>query len=299
MTKLDDAFSIEFEITPPGGRSYDYYDDEADEDSDYTDYMHACESLRREVGLPGNTGSDADGPELRISLITWNQWPKVQELCRKLRAKGYWASEACGAHVHFDVRRFLTAEYEDESDYCGGVYSRINALKALSPAYGRFLCAWVGFEESLFRICKTSSHRISDWTNPLRGRRFITAQQGAPMESSMQFFSRFFQGSEERGQLQVLRSTGKYSLYPITYYGSAEVRMHDGTLNDTRLAAWIELVQTMMHGAEQYPLTFYKEMEALGETDKRTQYGLFKDWVQELDPTGGKNLITILERENP
>lgn len=297
--KTEDAFSIEFEITPPGHRSSRYWDDD-DDYNDYEDeyegYIDACEKVRKSVGLPGSTGSDADGPELKISLVTWKDWPKVAELCRILREKGYWASSATGAHVHFDVRKYFDAQFEQYTNCYGDPYYQIAEVRKIAPEYGRFLCAWLGFEESLFKICKTSGNRQMDWSEPLSHRSFHP-EQGARLESSMQFFSRFFEGSENLQHLQILRSTGKYSLFPVTHYGSAEVRMHNGTLNDVRLAAWIELVQTMMYGAKNYSLQFYKEVQHLGQTaHKKDQYDLFKSWLTEIDPEASA-FITILEKE--
>lgn len=266
--KLNEAFSIEFEITPPGPGCGD-----AD-----------CVTALQESGLPGDLGHDADGPELRVSLIKWPDWPKVEAMCAQLRAKGYTASSRTGTHVHFDIRKYIKAQFIESYDYDG---EYLQYLDQVSTKYGRFLYAWAIFESALYNVCKTSYHRQEQWARSIR------KDGGA---AGYRFYRRFFDGSSSPVSLDELRDVKKCSLWPISNFGSVEVRMHNGTLNTTRLGAWIELVQTMLGGAHRFPLDYYDEIRSARPHTRRLP--AFRKWMQEIDPVNAPQFLTVLDKED-
>jgi hypothetical protein len=190
-------------------------------------------SLPRKFGVTtdgslGYHGLEILTPPARGSALVED----VTQAMETLKAAGYITSEACGLHVHIDLR-----DKKNDPRYL----SRLFAL---------------GFatEDLLYSMQETNRHE-NHYSVPLRKAYPFFAAKGKAVDFEYVYNKRE-KDSYSKRLLQARRHEKwgnrylGFNFHSVYFRGTLECRIHEGTLEPERILGWADTLQTIMKRAE-------------------------------------------------
>jgi hypothetical protein len=190
----------------------------------------------------------------------------IETTCRGIRNAGYYATEACGLHVHLDMRG-----REHDGAYLGRLFAMFYAVEGM-------LYDMVDGERRYSEYCTPLSDAWETAGEHARkgATRFLGDWHGVIRDHYR----------DRREYAYAVRRNGQEHYHPSRYYGvnfhavpsngTLEIRIHHGTTDPTAILNWIALIQSVMDTADKRFPT-YAKCERLAQT-----YAPTYAWVNEV-----------------
>lgn len=201
---------------------------------------------------------DGGGIELSTPVCTWAEWPSVSTVMRRLAPLGHTSTQA-GFHLHLD-----------NSDF-----SETNCLRTTA--------LWCALEEVLFRLVSRS--RRSNWAcerllNNLRWENLLDVVRTPDWDRTQAFFSRYLDGV-------------RYGFVPHSHHGTFEIRIHQSTMNPTKVRHWVLLMQAFVAASKELDARWIRHAFHLPVAEKLIKLlELVDTW---LPPEEARSTATYLE----
>lgn len=180
-------------------------------------YFHSA-GYSWDVKIDGSCGNELASP-----ILTAEDWPVVEVICKALRESGAQVNQHCGLHVHHEARDLRQ--------------SHIRNLIRL----------WAAFDGPMHEALPPS-RRVNSYAERLLG----LANSGSSHWYYTNGSHARYTDADAPDLANVIRNYGRYQSLNLTawaIHGRIEFRAHHGTLNAAKIRAWLTMTQRFVDTA--------------------------------------------------